>query len=119
MTSQVWLNVYSYDQATLWISYGLAVGATALAVAGGIAALISNGASYSNKFSTILRVSRTVRLGAEVSEPDGDGRDPLPKYLKLARIDPGGKSDRASSTYGLLEAPSEWQSLVEERKASH
>ena len=80
-------NIYKYDWETLWISYGLAVLFTTLAVVAGVVALILNGVSYSDNFSTIVRVSRTADMSVEVMDDDGDGREPLPKYLKEARFD--------------------------------
>jgi hypothetical protein len=40
-----------------------------------------NGASYSNDFTTILRVSRCANLDHDDIDPNDDGRDPLPDPL--------------------------------------
>jgi hypothetical protein len=53
----------------------------------GLYALALNAESYSNSFSTILRVSRTADLSVEVRNEDHSGRDPLPDYLKYATLD--------------------------------
>jgi hypothetical protein len=58
-----------------------------LAVIAGLIVLILSGASYSDNFSTIFRVSRTAKLSVEVMDQDRSGYDPLPDYLKRARLD--------------------------------
>lgn len=45
-----------------------------------------NGASFSYKFSSILRLSRGIDLGVDIDRIDVDGRDPLPKYIKKAVV---------------------------------
>lgn len=104
-------NVYHYDQVTLWIAYGLAILFTLLAAVAGMAALIINGASYSDNFSTIVRISRTAELSVEVMDYDGSGHDPLPTYLKHARIDLGANAENTKAVE-TAETPSEQQSLV-------
>ena len=42
--------------------------------------MIANDASFSNKFSTILRLSRGAQLSYEINSLDLSGRDPLPTY---------------------------------------
>jgi hypothetical protein len=79
-------NIYKYDQQLLWITYGLSIAGTLLAVAGGLLALILNQASYSDNFSTMLRISQVAQLNVDVMNNDGLGHDPLPKYLKVARV---------------------------------
>lgn len=79
-------NIYIYAANKLWLAYGLAVGATALIVLLGIAAIIANHASSSNKFSTILRLSREAQLNCEINQADLWGRDPLPAYAKKATV---------------------------------
>lgn len=77
-------NVYAYNRHTLWIAYGIAIGFTLIAVAIGTLALLSNGSAYSNNFSTVLRVKKT--MGEEILENEGDGSEPLPKRLAKARV---------------------------------
>lgn len=79
-------NIYVYAKRTLWLAYGLAIAFTILAVAAGIVALVMNGASFRNSFSTIVRVSRVAMLSEEVTESDGDGTEPLPKHLAESRL---------------------------------
>ena len=44
-------NIYVYAMYKLWLAYGLAIGATALTAIFGMAAIIANHASFSNRFS--------------------------------------------------------------------
>lgn len=74
-------------------------------------ALILNGVSYSDNFSTIVRVSRTAKLSVNVRDQDGPGRDPLPTYLKHARLDMGANTTTAEAR-DMAESPTEKQSLV-------
>ncbi|KAK5125237.1 hypothetical protein LTR85_000913 [Meristemomyces frigidus] len=74
-----------FQNYTLWLAYGLAILCTAIAVVLGFLAILSNGASYSNNFSTITRSARNAELSVEV-EPDDTGRDPLPRGLAKAIV---------------------------------
>ena len=104
-------NVYSYDSVTLWIAYGLSILFTLLTVMAGIGALFLNEASYSDNFSTMLRINRTAEISAEVRERDGSGRDPLPKYLKHARLNISGSGAKAK-LHGVVSNMAEKQGLV-------
>ncbi|KAL8848660.1 MAG: hypothetical protein Q9221_006334 [Calogaya cf. arnoldii] len=79
-------NIYIYSASKLWLAYGLAVGATAIIVSLGLAAMIANEASFTNRFSTILRLSRGAQLSYEINYTDLSGRDPLPTYAKKATV---------------------------------
>jgi hypothetical protein len=70
-----------YTVRRLWVAYALATLGAAIPVALGLYTIFATGASYSNEFSTILRVSRRAHLDKEVSDVAADGRDPLPKDL--------------------------------------
>jgi hypothetical protein len=70
-----------YTVRRLWIAYALATLGAAIPVALGLYTIFATGASYSNEFSTILRVSRRAHLDKDVSDLAADGRDPLPKDL--------------------------------------
>ncbi|KAK5701737.1 hypothetical protein LTR97_004555 [Elasticomyces elasticus] len=111
VTVGMYRNVYAYDPVTLWIAYGLSILFTALAVLAGTIALVQNGASYSNYFSTILRVSRTAELDIQVAGRDGPGHDPLPAYLQDARLDLGSQAVDARG-YELVKGSTDQQSLV-------
>ena len=82
-----------------------------LAVIAGMASLILSGVSYSYNFSTIVRVGRKAELSVEVMDQDGSGRDPLPEYLKHARLDIGPNTATAKELE-TAESPAEQQSLV-------
>lgn len=79
-------NVFVFAAQKLWLAYGLALGATAIIVLFGIAAIIANNASFSNRFSTILRLSRGAQLSHEINQIDLAGQDPLPSYAKKATV---------------------------------
>ncbi|MDI1487031.1 MAG: hypothetical protein OHK93_006294 [Ramalina farinacea] len=108
-------NIYTYDRETLWISYGLSIFFTTLAATAGIIAVLLNGASYSNNFSTIVRVARTADLSTEIldKERDGFGRDPLPKYLKHARLNMSGGADGVAAASAAGGANTDEEPLVE------
>ncbi|KAF7193881.1 hypothetical protein HII31_04771 [Pseudocercospora fuligena] len=93
VTSRIYQNVYEYSAVKLWLAYGIAIGFTLLGVIFGLIAIITNGASYSDDFSTILRTARYACLSKEVNYCDSDGRDPLPRYLSdTTVVFAGGKS---------------------------
>lgn len=79
--------IYAYDATTLWIAYGTSIAFAAIAVLVGAIALYLNGASYSDNFSTVVRVAKTASFSVEVKDSDGSGSDPLPKHLRGARLD--------------------------------
>ena len=77
--------------------------------------LALNGISYSQNFSTIIRVGRTADLSTEILDHDGFGADPLPIYLKYARLNIGTLSTTtATDAHEMAETPAEEQSLVVE-----
>ncbi|KAL8885344.1 MAG: hypothetical protein Q9192_006657 [Flavoplaca navasiana] len=86
VTSTTAENIYIYAASKLWLAYGLAVGTTALIASFGLAAMIANDASFSNKFSTILRLSKGAQLSYEINRPDLSGRDPLPAYANQVTV---------------------------------
>ncbi|KAL8921890.1 MAG: hypothetical protein Q9208_005494 [Pyrenodesmia sp. 3 TL-2023] len=79
-------NIYVYAASKLWLAYGLAVGATVLIASLGLAAMIANGASFSNRFSTHLRLSRGAQLSYEINHGDLSGQDPLPAYARRMTV---------------------------------
>jgi hypothetical protein len=83
---QTYHNVYVYEARKLWIAYGSAILFATFAVALGLYTIVATGASYSNEFSTILRVGRHTHLPEGVSPRFDDGRDPLPKDLAKATL---------------------------------
>jgi hypothetical protein len=122
-------NTYSYSQRNLLLSYGIALFLTLLASISGCLAIFCNGASYTHKFSTILRT--TTGLGELVEKNDRAGADPLPRYLSRARVDLGrsegyaqelgrvpGKGGEGSAMIGLDESPSKELGIVTQRTLS-
>ena len=79
-------NVFVYSRLHLWLAYGPAVLVLTLIVIAGLVSTLRNGASFSDNFSTILRLSRGANLDTTISGDDLDGKDPLPRYLKRAKI---------------------------------
>jgi hypothetical protein len=86
VTIQTWRNIYMYSPAFLWLPYAVSIALATVVVGLGSICLVSNGASFSTSFSTILRVSREASLTTPVREVDADGCDPLPKYLAKAEL---------------------------------
>ncbi|KAI9710459.1 MAG: hypothetical protein M1812_007427 [Candelaria pacifica] len=87
-------TVYVYAANKLWAAYGVAAVFTLGSVIIGILTILADGASYSNAFSTVLRVARAAELSIEVQESDLDGRDPLPTHLAKATVAISGGKDR-------------------------
>ena len=79
-------NIYTYATYKLWLAYGLAVGATALIALFGLAAMVANNASFANRFSTVLRLSRGAQLNCKINWADLSGQEPLPAYAKEATV---------------------------------
>lgn len=80
-------NVYKYDRRLLWKTYGLSVASATLAVIGGMVALLLKGASYSDDFSTVFRISQAARISVNLEERDELGHAPLPKRLKNVTVE--------------------------------
>jgi len=79
-------TVYLYAPFKLWVAYGLATLFAAIAVLIGLLAMFSNGITYSNHFSTILRMARYAQMKTTILPEDADGKDPLPIYLARASV---------------------------------
>lgn len=79
-------NIYTYTWERLAISYGVAIALTLLAVITGFVLLLINGASYSNKFSTIMRATRGGHIDMLVMAQETSGADPLDEGLAKAKI---------------------------------
>lgn len=78
--------VYIYARSRLWLAYGLGIACSTLIVGIGMVVIYMNGASFSNTFSTLLRLSRGASLSSEIEKVDLDGRDPLPEYIKDVKV---------------------------------
>lgn len=46
----------------------------------------NGGASYTTKFSTILRVAQCINFSEPIKPEDTDGQDPTPPYIKKLTI---------------------------------
>lgn len=79
-------DVYVYSAARLWLAYGIAIFFAVMASVIGLRALFATGASYSQDFSTVLRIGRGALMSTEVKDGDTDGKDKLPKYLEEAQV---------------------------------
>lgn len=90
-------NVYHYNWQRLVLAYGIAISLTFLAVTLGFYTIASTGSCYSNKFSTILRVSRNEELDSLIEEDDRHGEDPLPEYIGKAEFAAAGHTDKIGS----------------------
>ena len=82
-------NIYSYSSQYLILAYGLAIGFSFVAVVSGFLSLWESKASYSNKFSTIVRTTCGPYNYAVISNADRSGEDPLPKELGSKKIKVG------------------------------
>jgi hypothetical protein len=87
-TIESWPNVYTYRRQNLLISYGVALALTLLSCIFGCMTIYSNGSSYSNTFSTLLRVTRRNLDGFDplLTARDRTGADPLSRHLAKARV---------------------------------
>jgi hypothetical protein len=86
MSVTTFYNVYHYSWERLALAYAIAIGLTFIAVLVGMYIIISTGSSYSNRFSTILRMSRYKELDVLIEEQDRRGQDPLPKHIGKAKF---------------------------------
>lgn len=103
-------NTYSYSQRNLLMSYGIALFLTLLASIAGCIAIFWNGASYTHKFSTVLRT--TTELGELVAKNDRTGADPLPKYLSRARVELGRNNHIAMAPLSRANSPGERSAMI-------
>jgi hypothetical protein len=79
-------NKYVYEPFDLWLAYGVAIGVTLVCLTFGYDAIVRNHeATYSNRFSTILRTTRSEQFDDLVDEGD-DGSDPIPARIASARL---------------------------------
>jgi len=79
-------NVYHYSQWELVLSYGLAILLSSLGVGIGLWCISENEASYSNNFSTLLRVTRDSNLRDIIHDKDTSAVDPAPRYLEKVKV---------------------------------
>ncbi|KAK5635539.1 hypothetical protein RRF57_011251 [Xylaria bambusicola] len=77
---------YNYSACELGVAYGIAVAVTIVVISVGFLAIRSNGASYTNDFSSIYRVAHRAVLSVEIQPEDTDGAYPLADYLGKANL---------------------------------
>lgn len=80
---------YSFEPEDILIAYGLAFGFALFSVGFGVLAVMSQGGSFQNIFSTFVRVTRGTSFNAPIHASD-DGMDPLPKPVGGTRLRIGG-----------------------------
>ncbi|GIZ48251.1 hypothetical protein CKM354_001131900 [Cercospora kikuchii] len=86
--------VYFYNWQRLAISYSVVLLLALVAMLIGLYTIFSTGQSYSNNFSTILRVAQNEDLAALIEERDRKGQDPLPSHIAKARFGVEAVGDR-------------------------
>ena len=82
-------NTYLYSRFDLGLPYGIGIAATILCVAIEFEAMFRNRATYSTRFSTILRTTRNAQFDTLVGADD-DGSDPLSKGIAQAELSHAG-----------------------------
>ena len=107
-------SLYSYSQKNLIVSYSIALSLALLASLAGCVAILLNGASYTQKFSTVLRT--TTGLEQIVTENDRSGADPLPKYLSRARVDLGRVGEATVEMKRVSEMAGERSAMIGEER---
>ncbi|KAI1149481.1 hypothetical protein F4825DRAFT_464068 [Nemania diffusa] len=100
VTVMSYKNTYAYSVWVLWVPYGTAIGVTIVAISFGTLSALRNGASYTTKFSTVLRVAPTLSFSSPMREQDLEGEDPTPENINRIIIAfPNGESDGGLATY--------------------
>jgi hypothetical protein len=90
MTFRSLSNIYVYAPENLLLSYGLALSFSLTVVVLGLVSLWDSKASYSNKFSTIMRTTCGPHINALLASGDKTGADPLRNSLGKQKIFVGG-----------------------------
>ncbi|KAL8792635.1 MAG: hypothetical protein Q9195_004763 [Heterodermia aff. obscurata] len=98
VTTLDYQTIYTYSSDKLWLAYGIAIFLTAIAVAQGLFVIYSNGASYSNNFSTVMRSTWSAELNVDFRQAGTDCRDPLPDFLAKATVEFPATMRKAQST---------------------
>ena len=69
-------SFYTYNWQRLWLAYGTAAACTTCAVAMAFVAMVRHGATYSDSYSTVLRMAFGQKPEGIFSEGD-EGEDPF------------------------------------------
>ncbi len=86
VTIQYPIQIYMYHPADLYIAYGIGLLCTLLCLGLGINAIIKNGSTFSNNFSSILRSTRNPELNTIIQVDEFSGSDPLPSHTAKSTI---------------------------------
>ncbi|KAM3422755.1 hypothetical protein BST61_g239 [Cercospora zeina] len=86
ITEVLYGNVYSYALDKLWLAYGIAIGISVLNVMVGFFAIFQNRASFTDNFSTIVRIARNATIEADMHEEDLPGKDALQNHIAEAEL---------------------------------
>ncbi|KAJ9616449.1 hypothetical protein H2200_000167 [Cladophialophora chaetospira] len=91
---------FVYEPRTLLIAYGISMLFALICVLLGVHALLRNGASYTNSFSTVVRVTRDPALSRLIAdEGDLQGAEPVPKHIRRAEVRLGRNAKSNSPSY--------------------
>ncbi|BCR91321.1 uncharacterized protein ACHE_70164A [Aspergillus chevalieri] len=86
VTMITYRNIYAYSQSILWTAYGTALAVSFLSVILGVIIFFVNHGSYSSKFSTVMRTTRTADISTGLNAEDAKGIDPTPGHINNANI---------------------------------
>jgi hypothetical protein len=75
-------NVYTYSADLLWLAYGMAIGATIISIITGFITVSVNNGSYSDGFSTVLRIASNISLSRPLQFDETTGKQPTPDHVK-------------------------------------
>ncbi|KAL2426713.1 hypothetical protein ABEF95_012020 [Exophiala dermatitidis] len=90
---------FVYQPRTLLVTYGVSTLFAFICVVMGVHALLHNGASYTNSFSTIVRVTRDPSFSRLIAdEGDLQGAEPVPRHIREAEIRLG-RSAKVSASH--------------------
>jgi hypothetical protein len=85
--SQEFQSQFVYESRTLFIAYGISILFASICILLGVHALLHNRASYTNSFSTIVRVTRDPLLSSLIAdEGDLQGAEPVPEHIRKAEV---------------------------------
>jgi hypothetical protein len=79
-------NKYVHSPGRLWLACGIAILVSSISVTTGCTTLLGKGLSYSNDFSSDMRVTRSREIDALVAPEDRVGNDPLPDHIKKGQL---------------------------------
>jgi hypothetical protein len=95
-------NIYIYSLTKLILFYVIALALALVSSMCGLLVIYHNGASYSNKISTLLRVAVQQDLYSVIPPDDQRGADPLPRSVANAKFD----LQRVPTEFSLLRVES-------------